>query len=35
MLCDPSLDFWQIDQNIQDILEKLDELMTHVRMKDL
>jgi hypothetical protein len=26
-LCDPNLNFWQIDQNIQETLEKLDELI--------
>jgi hypothetical protein len=35
MLCNPELDFWQLDQNIQDTLEKLDELINHVTMKDL
>jgi hypothetical protein len=34
-LCDTSLNFWQIDQNIQETLEKLDELIKHVRIKDL
>jgi len=35
MLCNPALDFWQLDQNIQETLEKLDELINHVRMKDV